>query len=56
MVNEYVDKLRAAGKTVETYLPKTGNHGFDNGAAPEEEEARRRTFAFLKKYLGSSVE
>lgn len=52
MVNEYVEKLRAAGKTVETYLPKAGNHGFNNGASPEGKEAQQRTFAFLKKYLG----
>ncbi len=52
MVNEYVDKLRAAGKTVETYLPPAGNHGFDNGTSPEGKEAQRRSFAFLKKYLG----
>jgi dipeptidyl aminopeptidase/acylaminoacyl peptidase len=51
MVNEYVAKLRAAGKTVETYLPKTGEHGFDSGTSPEGKEAQQRSFAFLKKYL-----
>ena len=51
MVNEYVAKLRGAGKTVETYLPKTGNHGFDNGSSPEGREAQRRTMEFLKRHL-----
>ncbi len=51
MVSEYVDRLRAAGKTVETYLPATGNHGFNNGTSPEAHEAEARTLAFLKKYL-----
>jgi dipeptidyl aminopeptidase/acylaminoacyl peptidase len=51
MVNEYVAKLRNAGKTVETYLPETGNHGFDGGTSPEAKEAQLRSLAFLKKYL-----
>ena len=55
MVNEYVEKLRAAGKTVETYLPKSGNHGFNNGNSPEGREAQARSLAFLKKYLGATA-
>jgi dipeptidyl aminopeptidase/acylaminoacyl peptidase len=54
MVREYEAKLRAAGKTVETYLPAEGDHGFNNGASPEGREAQRLTFAFLKKYLGTA--
>jgi dipeptidyl aminopeptidase/acylaminoacyl peptidase len=51
MVLEYVAKLRAAGKPVETYLPPIGPHGFFGGNTPEGKEARERTLAFLKKYL-----
>jgi cephalosporin-C deacetylase len=51
MVKEYVARLRAAGKTVETYLPAAGNHGFNNGNSPEAREAEERSLAFLKRYL-----
>jgi acetyl esterase/lipase len=51
MVNEYVAKLRAAGKKVETYLPANGPHGFYYGDSPEAREAQKRTLVFFKKYL-----
>ena len=52
MVREYEAKLRAAGKTIETYLPEVGDHGFYGSSSPEAKEAQQRTLAFFKKYLG----
>jgi endo-1,4-beta-xylanase len=46
----YVKKLQAAGKTVQTYLPEKGGHGFYVGRTdtPEEyQEATRRCVAFF---------
>ncbi len=50
----YVDKLRAAGKEVETYHPDNGPHGFYVGLPrpiPETEESTRRAVAFLKVHF-----
>jgi dipeptidyl aminopeptidase/acylaminoacyl peptidase len=59
----YVDKLKAAGKEVETYFPDNGPHGFyfgflDNrgsGKPPdvtfETKEAARRATAFVRRHF-----
>ena len=54
VVNLYVDKLRAAGKEVETYQPDNGPHGFYSGipqTLPETAESTRRAVAFIKKHF-----
>jgi dipeptidyl aminopeptidase/acylaminoacyl peptidase len=51
-MNAYVEKVRAAGKTAETYHPDNGPHGFYVGlpkTIPETAEATRQTVAFIKK-------
>jgi enterochelin esterase-like enzyme/dienelactone hydrolase len=47
----YAKKLRAAGKTVEMYLPEKGGHGFYVGRSdgPVYQEATRRSVAFFKE-------
>jgi dipeptidyl aminopeptidase/acylaminoacyl peptidase len=49
IIERYVQKLRAAGKQVETYLPAQGGHGFYVGRpdGPEWKEATRRSLAFF---------
>jgi acetyl esterase/lipase len=50
----YVQKLKAAGKTVETYYPDNGPHGFYFGnprEIPETKIAADRMVEFMKKYL-----
>ncbi len=51
VIDVYVQRLRAAGKSVETYLPDNGPHGFYFGrpAIPEYAEATRRAVAFLQQ-------
>jgi endo-1,4-beta-xylanase len=51
IIDVYVQKLRAAHKKVETYLPKNGPHGFYFGrpSIPESKEAKRRAVAFFQK-------
>jgi acetyl esterase/lipase len=54
VMDAYVDKLRAAGKEVETYHPDNGPHGFYVGLPrpiPETAESTRRAIAFLKVYF-----
>jgi enterochelin esterase-like enzyme/dienelactone hydrolase len=49
IVERYAEKLRAAGKTVDTYLPEQGGHGFyvARPDSPEGTEAARRSLAFF---------
>lgn len=52
VVRIYVDKLRASGKTVETYMPANGPHGFYFGnpvEIPEWAESTRRAVEFFRK-------
>jgi dipeptidyl aminopeptidase/acylaminoacyl peptidase len=51
IIDVYVQKLRAAHKQVETYLPKNGPHGFYFGrpSIAESKEATRRAVAFFQK-------
>jgi enterochelin esterase-like enzyme/dienelactone hydrolase len=51
IIERYVQKLRAAGKRVETYLPETGGHGFYVGRSQEREyrEATQRSVAFFRE-------
>jgi len=51
IVNIYVDRLRAAGKQVETYLPDGMPHGFYFGRpeGAEYHECARRAVEFLKR-------
>ncbi len=54
VVKTYADRLRAAGKTVETYFPENGLHGFYFGVpgiTPETGEAARRAVTFMRRYL-----
>src|SRR5262249_55140419 len=53
----YVQKLRAAGKQVETYLPEKGGHGFYVGRSdgPEYKEATRRSVAFFTECFQQEV-
>jgi dipeptidyl aminopeptidase/acylaminoacyl peptidase len=56
VMETYRDRLRAAGKTVDTYFPVDAPHGFYFGlgkpARPEETaEAARRAAAFIRKYF-----
>jgi dipeptidyl aminopeptidase/acylaminoacyl peptidase len=54
VVELYVEKLRAAGKRVDTYLPDNGPHGFYFGRPDgfEYRESTRRATAFLRKCFG----
>jgi endo-1,4-beta-xylanase len=51
VIDVYVKKLQGAGKTVETYLPENGPHGFYFGRPeiPESKEAAKRAVEFLEK-------
>lgn len=52
VMDQYVEKLRAAGKTAETYHPDNGPHGFYVGLPqriPETEESTRRAVSFIKR-------
>jgi dipeptidyl aminopeptidase/acylaminoacyl peptidase len=55
IIDRYVAKLRAAGKSVETYLPDNGPHGFYFGRPliPESREATRRAVAFFQERFGA---
>ncbi|MCX7016980.1 MAG: prolyl oligopeptidase family serine peptidase, partial [Candidatus Sumerlaeota bacterium] len=57
IIDEYVKRLRAAGKEVETYLPDNAPHGFYFGRPdiPETKEAARRAVAFFQKQFGEKV-
>jgi acetyl esterase/lipase len=54
MVDLYIARLRAEGKTVESYQPDHGPHGFylSRPVIPETAEAARRTVAFFKHQFG----
>jgi acetyl esterase/lipase/Cu/Ag efflux protein CusF len=51
IIDVYVNKLRAAGKQVQTYLPENGPHGFYFGRPdiPEWKESTRRAVAFFRE-------
>jgi dipeptidyl aminopeptidase/acylaminoacyl peptidase len=51
VVNIYVERLRASGKQVETYMPENGPHGFYFGRPdiPEWKESTRRAVEFFRK-------
>ncbi len=51
IIDEYVKRLRAAGKQVDTYLPGNGPHGFYFGhpSIPESKEAAQRAVTFFKQ-------
>ncbi len=54
VMEAYADKLRAAGKVVETYHPDNGPHGFYVGLPkpiPETEESTRRAVAFIQRHF-----
>ncbi|MDO8544108.1 MAG: alpha/beta hydrolase fold domain-containing protein [Opitutaceae bacterium] len=54
VMEAYADKLRAAGKVVETYHPDNGPHGFYVGLPkpiPETEESTRRAVAFIRRHF-----
>jgi len=54
VVQVYADRLRAAGKKVETYFPENGLHGFyfgQPGITAETREAARRAVAFIGRYF-----
>ena len=55
VIDAYVKKLRAAGKTVETYLPANGPHGFYWGRPdiPEWQESTRLAVAFFQQQFGT---
>jgi endo-1,4-beta-xylanase len=57
VIDAYVQKLRAAGRTVETYLPATGGHGFYWGRpdTPEYRESTRLAVAFFQKQFDKPV-
>lgn len=58
VVELYADKLRAAGKEVETYQPDNGPHGFYVGlphAIPETTESTRRAVTFIALHFGKVV-
>ncbi len=56
-IDVYVEKLRAAGKPVETYLPQVGGHGFYWGRPdiPEWKESTRLAVAFFKGCFGQEA-
>jgi acetyl esterase/lipase len=50
----WAEKLRAAGKDVETYMPDDAPHGFYFGIPkprPETDEACRRAVAFVRRHF-----
>ncbi len=51
IIDLYAKKLRTAGKSVETYLPENGPHGFYYGRPdiPEWKEATKQAVAFISK-------
>ncbi len=55
VIEAYTARLRAAGKTVETYVPENGPHGFYFGRPPipETNEAARRAVAFIRKHFAA---
>jgi endo-1,4-beta-xylanase len=55
VIDAYVNKLRAAGKRVEAYLPDNGPHGFYWGRPdiPEWHESTRRAVAFFKQQFAA---
>ncbi len=55
IIDIYVNKLRAAGKQVDTYLPEHGHHGFYFGHpdVPETQEASRRAVEFFRKQFAA---
>jgi endo-1,4-beta-xylanase len=57
VMDAYVKKLRAAGKSVETYLPATGGHGFYWGRpdVPEYRESTRLAVAFFAQQFGAKT-
>jgi acetyl esterase/lipase len=57
VVEAYMERLRAAGKEVEAYLPENGPHGFYFGrpAIPETQEAARRAVTFIRKHFGTQL-
>ncbi|MCX7017032.1 MAG: alpha/beta fold hydrolase [Candidatus Sumerlaeota bacterium] len=59
VIDVYVNKLRAAGKEVETYLPDNGPHGFYFGPPheiPETKVAAQRAVEFIGKHFGKETE
>ncbi len=58
VMEAYVDKLRSAAKSVETYHPDNGPHGFYVGLPQriaETAESTRRAVAFIKKYFAAAA-
>jgi endo-1,4-beta-xylanase len=57
IIDIYVKKLRDAGKSVDTYLPDNGPHGFYYGRPdiPEWKEATKRSVAFFAKCFQESA-
>jgi len=54
----WAEKLRAAGKQVETYMPDNAPHGFYFGSAKaarfeETRESTKRAVAFVRKHFGA---
>jgi endo-1,4-beta-xylanase len=56
-IDFYVNKLRASGKQVETYLPDNGPHGFYFGRPdiPEYRESTRLAVAFFKNCFATKA-
>lgn len=56
VIDTYVQRLKAAGKQVETYMPDNGPHGFYFGRPdiPEWKEATRREVAFIRKCFAAT--
>jgi endo-1,4-beta-xylanase len=54
IIDLYVERLRAAGKEVQTYLPDHGPHGFYFGRPdiPESKEATRLAVGFFSRRFG----
>jgi endo-1,4-beta-xylanase len=57
VIDAYVEKLRAAGRQVETYLPENGPHGFYVGHPdiPEAKEAARLAVAFFQQRFAAEA-
>ena len=51
VIQPYGEKLKELGKTVQTYYPENGPHGFqvEHPLIPETEEAAARAVAFIRK-------
>ncbi|MCX7016696.1 MAG: alpha/beta fold hydrolase, partial [Candidatus Sumerlaeota bacterium] len=51
VIQPYGEKLKELGKTVQTYYPENGPHGFqvEHPMIPETEEAAARAVAFIRK-------